>query len=52
MPGNSRCKMGYLLAKRKTSSLSKQESELLLKINKGLLTTGDQVQYDRLYKQL
>ncbi len=44
--------VAYLLAKRKVKSISKRESQLLLKINKSLLSAKMQLQYDALYKKL
>lgn len=44
--------VAYLLAKRKVKSISKRASQLLLKINKPLLSVKLQLQYDTLYQKL
>lgn len=44
--------VAYLLAKRKVKSISKRESQLLLKINKPLLSIKAQLQYDIFYQKL
>lgn len=44
--------VAYLLAKRKVKSISKRESQLLLKINKPLLSAKMQLQCNTLYQKL
>jgi hypothetical protein len=44
--------VAHLLAKRKHKTLSKRESELLLKINEPHLLNGEQEEYDLLYQKL
>lgn len=44
--------VAHLLAKRKTKTLPKRESELLLKINESMLTADEQTLYDQLYERL
>ena len=44
--------VGHILAKRKSNSLSEQETELLLCINQPLLSELEQKEYDTLYFQL
>jgi hypothetical protein len=44
--------VAYLLAKRKIKSITKRESQLLVKINKPLLSTKGQSQYNKLYQKL
>lgn len=44
--------VGHLLAKRKATTLSKRETQLLLKINEAVFPDDVQKEYDELYKKL
>lgn len=44
--------VAHLLVQRKVKSISKRETELLLQINKPLLTAKSQFKYDLLYQKL